>query len=582
MEMENNKRSDLNDNKDHVNVSSDDIYEAKPTSADDAEVLQSFRYRTFHCPRCRTDISVTKADVGKRVTCPDCDTEVVVPDYLDFDTETDYERQFFNKSKKERDEKYSPIRNPNRIGVSLNGNNVYTLRDPNDTSSSKVDEETYYPVRCRVCETLISVPGAMLGKSVVCPDCGTENVVTDALKRQQDALDVKFQPRDRGVYSIGEIPDQPMMVFQRQNGKTVIIDPTKKTIAPTFTSTGINSRDAGNPKDNETVIDATNYNSPSKEPFQHSRIGLFASKSRKHSPHLGLIERWNEKRRKILEEREDASKFLPPLVLRLKEGERVWALPSPPKRAPLFNKTFRAVFSEEIWTRGAFLFLMIGLLVCLTTLWIIPVTEKPLMRWDFETGLEKATLIGLFGVGIPAIFALATLLEIYFVSVYNAGNCGASRVVEWQTEDVFGYLGKGIWFLGMLLFSFAPGAIIAATCFNIEAVPLLKSAVFWGSFWALFPVFWLSTSQTDWLICPVSWSVFSSFFSKFHVWIQFYLFSFIFFYVPSVLWGAMAWDNVFFYVSPFVIVLAAMFYGLFLGRLSWILEDEIRNMEYDD
>ncbi len=565
--MENNKHSGNNDQKSNATAYSGSIYDSKPTSADELDALRTFRYRSFRCPCCRTDISVTKADVGKSVVCPDCDTEVVVPNYLDFDAETDYERQFYNKSKKQQDEKYSPLRNPNRIGIRLDGNNVYALRDSDDLSFKGSDREVFYPVRCRICETLISAPSSMLGQRVTCPDCGTETVVTDVLKRQQDAVDVKFQPRDRGIYSIGDIPNQPVIAFQRQNGKTVLIDPRIKSIAPKQEPTTDARVKYVEESDNPRIRAETFDSNDALETNVRQRQARRSTTKLPRITQPSLIERWNEKRRQKLEEREDSAKFLPPMVLRRRDGEFVWALPSPPKILPLFNKSFRPVFSEDIWTRGLLLTFIIGLVACLTSLFVIPITEKKIVPGDFATASDKALLIGVFGIAIPAILSLITLLEVYFVSIYNAGNCGAKRVVEWQSEDFFGYLGKGVWFSGILLLSFAPGGILGG-CLSEETTPFLKSAFFWGSFWFLFPIFWLSTSQTDWLFCPISWGVFSSFFSKFHV--------------PSVLWGALAWNNVFFCVSPFVIILGTMFYGLLLGRLSWILEDEIRNMDYDD
>ncbi|MBQ8364212.1 MAG: hypothetical protein IJX36_09860, partial [Thermoguttaceae bacterium] len=246
-----------------------EIYSATPTSTPASPV----RYRSFGCPRCRTRLSATKADVGKIVVCPDCDEEIVVPDYLDFETETDYER-FNNPQKRRQDELLSPARNPNRVGIDVAGADIYGVKekvdatgkslksvktdsasdaasnlpegehsnksggenvgDKSDKSETKKSAEpVYYPVRCRVCETLTQAPAELLGKTVRCPDCGTETVVTAALKEQLATTDVRFQPRDRGVYELGEIPDAPDRVYQRFDGQTVFVQNSAKTIAPT-------------------------------------------------------------------------------------------------------------------------------------------------------------------------------------------------------------------------------------------------------------------------------------------------------------------------------------------------------------
>ena len=39
-----------------------------------------------------------------------------------------------------------------------------------------------------------------LTRNIVCPDCGTKTIVTDALKKQQEAVKVTFQPKENGTY----------------------------------------------------------------------------------------------------------------------------------------------------------------------------------------------------------------------------------------------------------------------------------------------------------------------------------------------------------------------------------------------
>ncbi|MBR5242656.1 MAG: hypothetical protein IKW13_00330, partial [Thermoguttaceae bacterium] len=137
------------------------------------------RYRSFGCPRCRTRLSATKAEVGSVVVCPDCDEKIVVPDYLDFETETDYER-FNNPQKRRQDELLSPARNPNRVGIDVAGADIYGVKEKVDatvkngsgvageassgTASGQnkgESEAVFYPTRCRICETLTQAPAEL-------------------------------------------------------------------------------------------------------------------------------------------------------------------------------------------------------------------------------------------------------------------------------------------------------------------------------------------------------------------------------------------------------------------------------------
>ena len=557
----------------------DNVYDAAPTTSNDDDALQSFRYRTFACPHCHTLISVTRNEVGKKVLCPDCDICVPVPAYLDFDTPTEYELQYFNEKKRERDRVLSPLTNPNRDGLDLNSDSLYAVRDEINAETSSSDQIEYYPVRCRVCETLMQATRDMLGKMIVCPDCGTKTVVTDALKKQQDALAVSFQPHERGTYDVGEIPEAPMIAMQRMDGKTVMIDPKKKTIAPSVGSDAFDTKGSKNLK--ESFDDLS---------FDRSSVAL--SKRKK-----GRFEKWLEKRaeerERKLEEREDVTKYLPTMVLRRKNGELVWAQPSPPRPAPLFNKTFQAVWSEEIWARAGILFLCFLALVCL---------ECFVMRPDREIATtESGTIAGAFSefemlfticVMLPLTIVTSSFLGLFFWSTYSGGNSGARKIVEWRSEDLIGFFLYGLWFLVFLICCCLPGALISAALTRFiestvpAATPLFErmgsNLVFVASLWIFFPIFWISTHQTDMFFCPITLSVFTSFFSKFHIWLEFYLCSIVLFFTPVFFTLLFFKTNLFAVLAPIAAPLTAIFYGLSLGRLSWILDDEIRLMDFDD
>lgn len=575
-------------NNDVESAQNKNCYDSTPVSSNEIELRASFRYRTFRCPHCRTDISVTKADVGKIVTCPDCDMEITVPDYLDFDTETDYERYYFNTEKRRRDEVYSPLRNPNRVGIEIDDNNVYAVKDSDETSKTNYDDEVYYPVRCRICETLIQAPSSMLGKMVKCPDCGTETLVTDSLKRQQQTIDVRFQPREHGVYEIGEIPESPKIAFQHTNGRIELLDPSENSIAPVSRrqdSEKLSSKDEyfvppipsidGNIHSEQSDSidlkqgDKDVIGETSREKAQ-KYAELILKKDKSNHGARGFWKKWEEKRRRRLEEEERLENFMPPLVLRLKNGELVWALPSPPKRAPLYNGVLNPIMSSKIWSLAG----LIGFLIFSIGKAYQWLSLPGKGVWDLFYGIFVWVFVGVGTICLSAIIGL------YFWSVFNAGNSGARKVVEWRSEShPIDFVGYGIWF-----FFICASPLIISSIFCMfpdlrlaSDEPLILHAV---CFWALFPIFWTSTCQKDWFFCPINWNVFTSFFRRATIWIQFYL-------VTAVILAPLATllllvHNYVLLGASLVFPITVMFYALLLGRLSWILDDDVRNLEYDD
>ena len=566
------------------------VYGAIPTSASEADALKSFRYRNFPCPHCHTLLSATQKDVGKKVLCPDCDVEVTVPDYLDFDTPTEYERQYYDPQKRERDKILSPLTNPNREGLDMEGEGIYAVHDAGNSEHSPYANTEYYPIRCRVCETLMQVTRDMLGKKIACPDCGAETIVTDSLKRQQDSLTASFQPRERGSYEIGEIPEAPMIAVQKMNGKTVMIDPNQKSVAPTVKLSEIYRQKAS---ETQTSYDDLSFVHPDEKFARPVETPQDLKRKKSEARRAKRAQR----REKKEAEESDLTKFLPAMVLRRKNGELVWSLPSPPSRAPLFNKTFQAVRSEEIWARGGIV------AICLLSVALI---EYFILKPCLITAEEDfGTITGAFAqweaLGATCVLCFLILLTssfagLFFWSVYNAGNSGAKRVVEWRKEDLAGFFGYGVWFLAFVVISCLPGMFVSSV-FNwwsdvdwlarfTEASfsPGRAASVFAFNvcFWLLFPVFWISTHQTDLPLCPITWTLFTSFLSKFHIWLEFYLFSAMFFLIPSFVLCMVCRSLFFVILSPFVIPAIELFYGLFLGRLSWILDDEVRRMDYDD
>ncbi|MBR4832920.1 MAG: hypothetical protein IKU86_01130 [Thermoguttaceae bacterium] len=625
----------------------DEIYSATPTS----EPASPVRYRSFGCPRCRTRLSATKADVGKVVVCPDCDEEIVVPNYLDFETETDYER--FNSPQKRRQDKLlSPARNPNRVGIDVAGADIYGVKGKvaatgkvgvesgksaesvqsgggDASESTAAPEPVYYPVRCRVCETLTQAPAELLGKTVRCPDCGTETLVTAAFKEQLATTDVRFQPRDRGVYDLGEIPEAPDRVYQRFDGKTVFVPNSAKTVAPTPPKKPDAS--AQYPDKRKSRVDGAKTKNGDKRKRRRLLEELkaeFGSAAVEEALKKTANDKTGEKgetrsvgtlggnreldgilfflsvltapfrfAKSVLRrlatppEIEDPTAFLPPLVLRYRNGEAIWTRPAPPRRFPLFNRTFQALATNELWARAGTV-VLIGLTL---TVYVLYSLAPTIAAQGGGGPFEKFEFLVLTIFAFPTALFWTYWTASFFEAIFGAGASGARRVISWRDDDRLDGLLYALWFAALVGASFSPGVAVAGALGwfengdgaaeivdGVQLVDLRIAATLAGSFAVCFPIFYLSTLYTGWPFAPICGAVLASFLRRIVVWAQFWAVSAALVFAPLALGIRYFQTTAFWRAAPFALVVWAALYGLVLGRLAWILDEDERSLDYDD
>lgn len=625
--------------------------------------LSPVRYRSFGCPRCRTRLFATKADVGSVVVCPDCDEKIVVPDYLDFETETDYER-FHNPQKRRQDELLSPARNPNRVGIDVDGADIYGVEGkvdatvktgdgearetPSESASEKKNgkaEPVYYPVRCRICETLTQAPAELLGKTVRCPDCGAETLVTAALKEQLATTDVRFQPRDQGVYELGEIPAAPDRVYQRFDGKTVFVPNSAKTIAPAAPKRGDASVKYPKKRKNPQIFAAKDgvsadfaniakskkrgsweelarrrrleelkaefgsvaveealqngQNKQTEETGKRQNVGALGENPEldRTLAILSVLTSPIRTLKRVLgrlavpPEIEDPTAFLPPLVLRYRNGEAIWTRPAPPRRLPLFNRTFQALATNELWARAGTV-VLIGLAIAVYVLYSL----APTVAAQGSGGpLEKFEFLVLTIFAFPTALFWAYWTASLFEAVFGAGASGARRVISWRDDDRLDGLLYALWFAALVGAAFSPGVAVAGAfgwfenangaaeiVGDLQVVDLRIAGTLAGSFAVCFPIFYLSTLYTGWPFAPICGAVLSSFLRRIVVWAQFWAVSAALVFAPLALGIRYFKTTAFWWAAPFALVVLTPLYALLLGRLAWILDEDERSLDYDD
>ena len=111
------------------------------------------RLVSFNCLLCDTRLTVSAKLVGRRVVCPDCGTKNTVP---------------------------SPPPEPKpKIPPAMHGQQygVWGVDEGPLPSEIAKRHPKYFPVYCRLCDTLMHATPAQVGQMIDCPDCGTKTVV---------------------------------------------------------------------------------------------------------------------------------------------------------------------------------------------------------------------------------------------------------------------------------------------------------------------------------------------------------------------------------------------------------------------
>ena len=503
-------------------------------------------------------------------------------------------------------------------------------------------------MRCRVCETLTQAPAELLGQTVRCPDCGTETVVTAALKEQLATTDVRFQPRDRGVYELGEIPDAPDRVYQRFDGKTVFVPNSAKTIAPTppkkpdasakYPDKRKNRQGSASQKGGSTA--STAVAKPKKRSSREERerrrrleemkaeFGSVAvdealrktrndpttaTEPRGERQNVGALGENPELERTLAilsvltspiralkrvvrrlatpPEIEDPTAFLPPLVLRYRNGEAIWTRPAPPRRAPLFNRTFQALATNELWARAGAV-VLIGLALTAYVLYSL----APTIAAQGNGGpIEKFEFCVLTVIAFPTALFWTYWTASFFEAIFGAGASGARRVLSWRDDDRLDGLLYALWFAALVGAAFSPGVALAGglgwfesgeetaeALSGLQLVDLRIAATLAGSFSVCFPIFYLSTLYTGWPFAPICGAVLASFLRRIVVWTQFWAVSAALVFAPLTLGIRYFKTPEYGAAALFALVVLTPLYALLLGRLAWILDEDERSLDYDD
>ena len=155
----------------------------------------------FGCRVCETRLIARKTDVGKHLRCPDCGARNEVPRPLKPEIKKTPEAMF--------GEQYG----------------VWGIDDSPTTEDLKAHQPFFFPVYCRVCDTLMHARLKQVGQSLTCPDCGAKTQVPPPLEqRPKESVLVP----DGEEYQLEE-PEIDMEVFDESEPKPEPIAEPKKS-----------------------------------------------------------------------------------------------------------------------------------------------------------------------------------------------------------------------------------------------------------------------------------------------------------------------------------------------------------------
>ncbi|MDO5579999.1 MAG: hypothetical protein Q4G69_02595 [Planctomycetia bacterium] len=152
------------------------------------------------------------------------------------------------------------------------------------------------------------------------------------------------------------------------------------------------------------------------------------------------------------------------------------------------------------------------------------------------------------------------------ISLFLSGSNGERKIEEWSDEGVGGGILLALWMIGTGFLALAPGMLVYLIP---EINPLYGFTAACGSFIILFPFFFLCFMQTEG--SSLVQNLFASFQTCFGVWISFMIMS-LFLITPLFLFTILDYrEQLFWIILYFCFHVLPLFYMILLGRLAWII-----------
>lgn len=490
---------------------------------------------SFLCSLCKTRLDAPAEQAGQTVMCPDCGTANVVPERKDLAATAG-------------DATASPS-GPGPVEVY----NVLEGLDQPPPSAREVYRR-YIPVVCTLCRTRMHAAEDQVGQTIVCPDCGTANVVPPFRSSEAPVPLASVQGYELAA---GDGPRPATSKDREQFTFKCPVCLTRLQASRGETGNRVVCPDCGA----DFAIPQPPPDEPRWDPFEEpvevyavARGPLLASPGDQaatphHAPASGLLSdaELHQGDRDLLPPRRSLRKLPPwPLV------HGVFSFP--------FQRNSLVCWAKM--TAGSML-VQGGAAIVLAQVLAIDQTGIGLGYLVMAAGM----LYTMGFVCIMAVFFSLWISSSALKIVIETAN-GADRIEQWASEDFLDWAFEALYFVNSVVLSLLVGWGIQALAPEFPA-----DLTVIGSLFLLFPVILLSMLETGSAMNPISPAVLKSLFVQGWGWLGFYaLAAMLLAVVAAVVLGLWLWIGFWaIFASSLVIVPALMIYFRLLGRLGWYI-----------
>lgn len=294
------------------------------------------------------------------------------------------------------------------------------------------------------------------------------------------------------------------------------------------------------------------------------------------SEHLASSE---TRRKKGFEDRDDGK------ILVRRGDQIVYVTASPPKNA-IFNHPFRILNDSVLWIKslplifGGLLIAFLIYRIIFPNIFVKTTESGATVQGSASAGVSLILIPTLAVIFLTGVFWFGKMSQ-FMISIIQAGGSGARRVGEWLEEDFTGGFVQGLWLLGIVLLSCIPSGIVSSLLkMQLPDLPWqVHSALGIVIFSLVFPGIFLMTWQSGGGASIRI--VLGSFFHCFGSWLGFQIQILLLAGIPliaAVLWGDGAFGMILWLIA---LVMIPPVYSVLLGRLAWIIEDNVKKREED-
>lgn len=501
---------------------------------------------SFSCSVCKTRLNAPADQAGQTVTCPDCGTPAVVP------------------AKPPSPPGNAPV--PPVGGGPVEVYNVLEGQDQPPPTATEVYRR-YIPVVCTLCHTRMHAAADQVGQTMVCPDCGTVNVVPP-MPASEAPLPVA--PMEGYELAAGDAPRPASRPPQEYTFKCPVCS-TRLQASRGESGRRISCPDCGT----AFAIPPPPPDEPGGDPFEEPIETYPVSPGPVPAgvpPTLpGATPPRHEPEPAAEADSPQADRdLLPP-----RRSER--KLP----RWPLINGVFSFPFrvnSLVCWGKmaaGAWLVQGVGV-IALSQVRAIDQTGVGLGYLVMAAGM-------LYAIGFVSVVAVALSFWISSsaLKIVTETANGVDRIEQWASEDFVDWLFEALYLVNSVVLSLMVGWGIQALAPRLPADLTVGVSMF-----VVFPILLLSMLETGSAMNPISPALLKSLFLQWWAWLGFYaLAAMLLAAVAAVLLGLWLWLDLWsIFPSSFVIAPALMVYFRLLGRLGWYItvRNQARELDADE